>query len=61
MIALVARVALDVMRRSDRGTDERRRSQFGTILLLAVAGVGFLTRRPGHAQLPRPRRRRREG
>jgi hypothetical protein len=42
MIALVARVLLDVMRRSDRGTDERRRSQFGTILLLAVAGVGFL-------------------
>jgi hypothetical protein len=42
MIALVARVALDVMRRSDRGTDERRRSQVGTILLLAVAGIGFV-------------------
>ncbi len=42
MIALVARVALDLMRRSDRGTDERRRSQLGTILLLAVAGIGFV-------------------
>ena len=30
------------MRRSDRGTDERRRSQLGTILLLAVAGIGFV-------------------
>ena len=42
MIALVARVALDVMRRSDRGGDERRSNQLGTILLLAVAGVGFV-------------------
>jgi hypothetical protein len=42
LIALVARVVLDTMRRSDRGTDERRRSQVGTILLLAVAGIGFV-------------------
>jgi hypothetical protein len=42
LIALVARVALDAFRRSERGTDERRRSQFGTILLLAVAGIGFV-------------------
>jgi hypothetical protein len=42
LIALVARVALDAFRRSDRGTDERRRSQVGTILLLAVAGIGFV-------------------
>jgi hypothetical protein len=42
LIALVARVVLDMMRRSDRSTDERRRSQLGTILLLAVAGIGFV-------------------
>jgi hypothetical protein len=42
LIALVARVMLDAFRRSDRGTDERRRSQVGTILLLAVAGIGFV-------------------
>jgi hypothetical protein len=42
LIALVARVVLDMMRRSDRGTDERRRSQVGTVLLLAVAGIGFV-------------------
>jgi hypothetical protein len=42
LIALVARVLLDAFRRSDRGTDERRRSQVGTILLLAVAGIGFV-------------------
>jgi hypothetical protein len=42
LIALVARVVLDTMRRSDRGSDERRRGQLGTILLLAVAGIGFV-------------------
>jgi hypothetical protein len=42
LIALVARVLLDAFRRSDRGTDERRRSQLGTILLLVVAGIGFV-------------------
>jgi hypothetical protein len=42
LIALVARVMLDAFRRSDRGSDERRRSQVGTILLLAVAGIGFV-------------------
>ena len=36
-----------------------RRSQVGTILLLAVAGIGFVIVATGHAQLPRPRRRRR--
>jgi hypothetical protein len=42
LIALVARVVLDSARRSDRSTDERRRSQLGTVVLLAVAGIGFV-------------------
>ena len=41
LIALFARVVLDLARRSDRGTT-RRSNQLGTILLLAVAGIGFL-------------------
>ena len=40
LIALFARVVLDLARRSDRGA--RRSSQLGTVLLLAVAGIGFL-------------------
>jgi len=39
VIALVARVVLDTFRQ--RGDDERRRFQVGTIALLVVAGIGF--------------------
>lgn len=40
VIALASRVALDAMRRSDRG-GERRRLQLGSLLLVVIAGVGF--------------------
>jgi hypothetical protein len=40
VIALVARVVLDVSGRSD--ADQRRRLQLSTVLLVVVAGIGFL-------------------
>lgn len=41
LVALVARVMLDAMRRSDTGGDERRRVQASSIVLLGIAVVGF--------------------
>ena len=40
-IALVGRVVLDAIGRSNRESDERRRVQLGSIVLVVVAGIGF--------------------
>ncbi len=41
VVALVGRVVLDAIGRSDHEGDERRRVQLGTIVMVVVAGIGF--------------------